>query len=278
MFKYMKYEIRGTYRYILGVLALVLILITGLYVYIDRMGRTGEISAIGGTFMGLSVMILFGTALATFLYIVGSFRKELYEDRGYLTFTLPLTGNQIVCSKLIVASIWFLGLGIAIGLYNILMVAIFAPVEVSLSELFREMSAIVAVRKVLFSIISGIFSIVNMLIIIYFSMALGRVTFRNKRIGGLWFIIFIIISILLGSVALMISDYLPYYLDLNTSRIGTLDSIRINYQINIDVNAVAVKTSSDMATINIASTIFNIATTVLLFLGTGYLIDRKIDL
>lgn len=44
-------------------------------------------------------MTLFGTALVVFLYIVGSFRKELYEDRGYLTFTLPLTGKLLTHSS-----------------------------------------------------------------------------------------------------------------------------------------------------------------------------------
>ena len=107
MIKYMKYEIRGTYRYILGVLALVLILITGIYSYTARGNTVG-----GNIFIVLSAMLLFGTALVTFLYIVGSFRKELYEDTGYLTFTLPLTGSQIVASKLIVALLWFFVLGI----------------------------------------------------------------------------------------------------------------------------------------------------------------------
>lgn len=118
MGRYIKYEMKGSYKFILGVLALVLILTTGIYGYI---ANTKEGSALGATFMGLSTLVIFGTLLTTFLYIVGSFRKELYEDRGYLTFTLPLTGNQILGSKLIVAIIWFAVLGAVIGLYNILM-------------------------------------------------------------------------------------------------------------------------------------------------------------
>lgn len=276
MFKYMKYEIRGTYRYILGVLALVLILTTALYAYINRVNTSGEMSALGGMFTGLSVLILFGTALATFLYIVGSFRKELYEDRGYLTFTLPLTGNQIVGSKLIVASIWFMVLGIGIGIYNTLMVIMFTPIKFSLSDILHKIAEMVTVGDILLLIFMGIFNIVNMLVIIYFSMALSRVTFRNKKIGGLWFIIFLVISGLLAFGVLAISHNIPYHLDLNSFRIGTLDSL--NYRFNIDMYGVVMSSNSEMTTINIAGTIFSIAVTVLLFLGTSYLIDRKIDL
>ena len=87
MGRYIKYEIKGSYKFILGVLALVLILTTVLYTYIAKKESSPVIA--------LASMIIFGTALTTFLYIVGSFRKELYEDRGYLTFTLPLTGHEI---------------------------------------------------------------------------------------------------------------------------------------------------------------------------------------
>jgi len=131
----MKYEIRGTYKYFLGVLALVFILFTAIYAYISQPNRS---SMLGDLFMVLSIMILFGTALVVFLNIVNSFRKELYEDRGYLTFTLPLTGIQIVGSKLLVALFWFFILGTAITLYNIIMVIIFIPHDLNVSEFFQR--------------------------------------------------------------------------------------------------------------------------------------------
>lgn len=277
MFKYMKYEIRGTYKYILGVLALVLILTTALYVYFNRITNTsGEVSALGGMFTGLSVLILFGTALATFLYIVGSFRKELYEDTGYLTFTLPLTGNQIVGSKLVVAFLWFTILGVAIGLYNIIMVLAFAPVEVNISELFSSLFQMFSLSDTLFLVLSSILSLVNMLVIIYFSMAISRVTFRNKRIGSLWFIVFLVLSGLIIYGGVKISELLPYYIDLNTFNIGTMDTLN---QLYIELNNnIVLSGNTGILTTNIASTVYIIIVTVLLFLGTGYLIERKIDL
>lgn len=272
MLKYMKYEIKGSYKYILGILALVMILITGLYSYVSNVK---EGSAAGNIFIALSIMILFGTALATFLFIVGSFRKELYEDRGYLTFTLPLTGNQIVGSKLIVALLWFFILAIVIALYNVLMAFSFSPFELNLLDLFTEITQNVSVLEIAYMLVTTVFSGVNMLILIYFSMALSKVTFRHKRIGALWFVIFLILSGILGYGQMMISELLPYYLDLETFSIEAMTDD--SYNMNIENNGFSFGVNPSITT-NLAGSLYIIILTVALFLGTGHLIEKKIDL
>ncbi|WP_017754344.1 hypothetical protein [Calidifontibacillus oryziterrae] len=274
MINYMKYEIRGTYKYILGVLALVLILMTGIFAYISR--ATGE-SLAGNLFIALSVMVLFATALVTFLFIVGSFRKELYEDRGYLTFSLPLTGYKIVGSKLIVALLWFTILGLVIGIYNLVMAYSFFPVEVPLAEIFSMFLQQVSWAEIVFVVLTSVFGGVNLLVLIYFSMALSKVTFRNKRIGGFWFIIFLILSGILAFGQFGLSDLFPYYLDLNTFSIGTMgiENSAISFHHN---NSLVTGNIHGGLEINIAASLYNIITTVALFFGTGYLIEKKIDL
>ena len=276
MSKLIKYEIRGTFRYILGVLALVLALTTGIYIYINNMEGG---SAFGATFMGLSILVIFGTVLATFLYIVGSFRKELYDNRGYLTFTLPLTGNQIVGAKLIVALMWFAILGIVIGIYNIIMLLAFSPMELNISEIFSMIRSIdIPYKELTAFIITGVISGIATLVLIYLSMALGRVTFRNKRIGGLWFIIFLILSTLITYSQVKVAQLMPYYIDLNTLKTGTIDMF--NYGLNINIDQFGMMVSGDMGNIllNIATFIYSILIIIFTFLGTGYLIENKIDL
>jgi len=274
MGRYMKYELKGNYKFILGVLALVLILTTGIYVYI---ANANESSALGVIFMGLSVLVIFGTLLTTFLYIIGSFRKELYEDRGYLTFTLPLTGNQILGSKLIVAIIWFAILGLVIGLYNVFMTFIFAPIKPAISDIIAIINSIPIREASVFLLIMFIGG-VSTLILIYFSMALGRVTFRNKMIGGFWFVIFLIVSGLVAMGQAKIIQGLPYYLDLNTFRIISNDML--NYGFHIEMSSAGLMASGNMgnAVLNIAGFIYSIAVAVVFFLGTGYIIENKIDL
>ena len=274
MLKYMKYEIKGTYKYISGILALVLILITGLYIYGDR-AAAGSFG--GGLFIALSVMILFGTTLATFFYIVGSFRKELYEDRGYLTFTLPLKGIEIVGAKLIIALLWFSLLGIAVALYNLIMMLNFTPFELQLSDLIEGITTFISIKEIILGIIITIFSGVNMLILIYFSMVLGKVTFRNKKIGGLWFVIFLVLSGILAFGQFRIETLLPFYLDLETFKVVTNGFV--NPEIYVEYGSTGLDTKiSGAIPLNIAGAIYNIVITVALFFGAGYLIEKKIDL
>lgn len=272
MLKFMKYEIKGTYKYILRVLTLVLILITGLHASNTQIieGSFG-----GGLFMALSMMIIFGTVLVTFLYIVGSFRKELYEDRGFLSFTLPLKGIEIVGAKLIVALMWFIILGIAIATYNLVMALSFTPFELNISELFAEIMNLVSIKIVLFSIITIIFSGVYMLILIYFSMALGKITFRNKRIGGLWFVIFLILNGVLSFGQFGLEAIFPYYLDIESFTVGTKEVLNSGYNFVFGSGGFH---SQGIFNVNIISSVYSLITVVALFLGTGYLIEKKIDL
>ncbi len=276
MGRYIKYEIRGSYKFILGVLALVLILTTGIYAYISN-AREG--SALGATFTGLSVLVIFGTLLTTFLYIVNSFRKELYEDRGYLTFTLPLTGNQILGAKLIVAFMWFVLLGVVIAIYNGIMVLSFSPVKINISELFSILKSVnIAYRELFIFSLTAIIGGISTLILIYFSMALSRVTFRNKKIGGFWFVIFLVLSGIVTYGQVKVIQLLPYYLDLNTFKIAS--SHMLSYGFNITINNGGLIMNGDLGgtILNIAGFIYSIVIGVLMFLGTGYLIENKIDL
>ena len=276
MGRLMKYEIKGSYKFILGVLVLVLILTTGIYAYVTN-NRGG--SPLGVSFVGLSVLVIFGTLLTTFLYIVNSFRKELYEDRGYLTFTLPLTGNQILGAKLIVALMWFTILGIAIVVYHFLMVLIFVPIEFSISQFLSELRHIgIPLRGIIASIILGFVNGTITLILIYFSMALSRVTFRNKKIGGLWFIIFLVLNGIIAFSQIRITQLLPYYLDLSTFTIGSATMLGNSFHMDVDQYGIVMTGELGNLLFNIPSFIYSLIIGVLMFLGTGYLVENKIDL
>ncbi len=276
MLKYMKYEIRGTYKFILGILALVFILLAGMYASSNQEGSLFHSVQI---FVPIGVMLLFGAALTAFLYIVGSFRKELYDDSGYLTFTLPLTGNQILGSKLIAALFWFMVLGIGVVLFNFLMVMIFSPFHIyHLSQLFFMISKVLSIKACIYMIFSMACSVVSVLLLIYFSMALGKVTFRHKKIGGLWFVLFIILSSIFGYIDTEISQWIPYYLNLSTFHVVTPASYDDLLQMHYHIGGLYLNAVSRYVVTNIASSVYHLALMIALFLGTGYLIEKKIDL
>lgn len=278
MGKYMKYEIKGSYKFILGILALVLILTTALYSYEFR-GQPINSMTSNPAFVGIAILIILGAAFAAFLYIVDSFRKELYDDRGYLTFTLPLSGNQILGSKLIVAIMWFILLGVTFILYNMFMVFSFIEVDINFKELIShvDFSGMLTVGIIIF--LSGVAT----LILIYFSMALSRVTFRNKKIGGLWFVVFLVLNALVGYATVKIIGAFPYYLDLKAFKVVNYNDILSGINgfsdlfISFNEGSMAF-TTGGTTFINIVSFVFMIIVGVVSFFSTGYLIENKIDL
>lgn len=291
MGKLMKYEIKGSYRYILGVLALVVILTGGIYFYMNN-AIANDGTTLQALFIGLSFMVIFGTMFATFFYIVNLFRKELYEDRGYLTFTLPLTGKEILGSKLLVAIFWFAVLGLGILISNLIGLRMVIPSEfwkdIPFGEILGEIGLGPIISLVLFSILGGVVSLIT----IYFSMALGRITMKNRKLSGIWFIIFLVVSFIINIGLMQFKDLVPYYLNVSRPGIESYDSIMDNDPPEISMgNDVSVTVTRDLdmrplllyngsgdSLINIGGLVYNIFIAWGGFILTGYLIEKKIDL
>lgn len=291
MFKFMKYEIRGTYRFMLALIATVLFASTGIQLYaFNSMRRFNlEGSQIGAMENGLLVIIMvfmiFGAFITAFFYIVGSFRKELYEDRGYLTFSLPLTGKQIVGSKLIIALFWSAILGLSALVYNLVLgVVLFGD---KWTGGFKYIFSMIPGNLVVSIGITGLFSSITTLLLIYFSMTISRVSIRNKRIGGLWFIIFLVLNALVTFITIKASSILPYYFDLTSfkfmSQSAFVEYTRWNTSNIISIvngggNGSMVLNSAGKLIFNIGSTLASLSIVLGTFFGTSYLIENKIDL
>lgn len=283
MRKYIKYEIKGSYKFILGILAIVIIASTIIqgniseHIKLGTMNSLNNMEGFRGFMLIVPMLVIFGAFLTAFFHIVGSFRKELYEDRGYLTFTLPLTGNQILGGKLIVAMLWFVILGATIILYNLILALILF--DGSWVEIAKEFFHVLNTGVISVGLVMGLTSIMT-LILIYFSIALSRVSIRNKKIGGIWFIVFLILNALAGYLILKVSGAVPYFLNLNgfkvlhyyelntVSAFGRSMGDLIIFGGNNDVDAY----------INIVGALSHIVIGIVAFLGTGYLIEKKIDL
>lgn len=286
MRKFIKYEVKGTYRFVLGILAALLVAFTIIQVNISRQikveftsGVSTTIPTFNALLVGLAAFVIFGAYLTAFIYIINSFRKELYEDRGYLTFTLPLSGNKIVGGKLIVALLWYTVLGLGILLYNALLAIIlygstdwFDAIKYILNQFSGLSNGVVSIG------IISIVSIIVTLITMYFSIAISRVSVKNKKMGGLWFLIFLILNGILSYLTLKISGWFPYYLNVNNFKIFHRYSIIAMPGITEGIGQMMLFGTNYNAYVNIIGNLAQILIGVLIFTGTGYLIEKKIDL
>ena len=282
MKKFMKYEIKGTYKFILGLLAIIIlassIIQFNILNQVNNMGS--DQSSLLAFLVLLSVLVLFGAFIVLLFYLINSFRKELYEDRGYLTFTLPLTGNQIVGSKMITAIMWSGVVGFVTVAYNAILYLILFSNEY-MNEIASGILAEININFFVALFTSLVSSIVTILII-YFSISLSKVSIKNKKIGGFWFILFLIISGAANYITNLLGNILPYYLNLETLKIATIGNVQEALNVGMLQFSFGMNNSAFSAVfpgyLNIPSFIGQILFGVLFFIGTGYLLEKRIEL
>ena len=115
--KLIKYEFRATARVMLPLylVTIVLALLTrgaSLWLELATADMTMGESILGflaGLVAVAFVLALLATFIVAVVLAVFRFRKNLLTDEGYVMFTLPVSPHSLVCSKLIVSTVWFLG-------------------------------------------------------------------------------------------------------------------------------------------------------------------------
>ena len=234
MFNLIKYELRGKLLTIVGIC---LTVIMGNIFLMTQIGSGGMGVSILSTILGVGGLVVICISTLTLM------SDYLYEDQGYLLFTLPQSGVAITASRLITAVI-------QISIVTLVAVSMFCLVDQG-----RMLHAILQgeeVREILISILMYIWTIVSSLTFIYFCMVIGKIALKGKTIGKIGsFIIFFVLSGVRNGLSTINSNYFPQIMQLD---------------------------SFTSLSINIGNTIFDIVIFVILFMSTSYLLERKIDL
>ncbi|WP_422487086.1 hypothetical protein [Gudongella sp. DL1XJH-153] len=279
MFKYVKYEMKGTMKFLIGAIILALGASTGIQLFIRREagntlmgGMQGNPDIVAFLLLAL-VFILIGSLIGAMVYLISSYRRELYEDRGYLTFSLPLSGGQLLGSKLLVALFWGTVMGLVIILYNLVLAQMLIGYN-----LFEDIWSII--RQVdnfgfllTGSIITSLMESAVTLLLVYFAITVSRVSIKSKKIGSLWFILFIFLASVVTYIQELIAKLMPMYLDLST--MGIIGQ-REAYIMGIDSQLGG--TLSIQGVVSIPGLLFQILLIVGAFFATAYMLDKKIDI
>ena len=252
MFKLIKYELRATFLTIIGICAIVTI--ANLFL----MTRKNSWDSV--TIIGLSATLVIGAVIVIFLASLKIMSKYLYDDTGYLLFTLPQSGVSIIGSRLITALIE-ISIVVCVSFF---MFYLNAPHDIS-TAIFKELKP----GMILFNVVNYICVICYLLTLIYFCMVIGKVALKGKKLGKIGtFIIFVLLTIGLGWVSTKITTILPQNLNLSDFSINKTGVI-----LNSDFSV-----SSGQYNINIAQTILDLIIFAGLFMSTSLLIDKKLDL
>ncbi|MCB2295228.1 hypothetical protein LGK95_17225 [Clostridium algoriphilum] len=250
MFKLVKYELRANFMTIVGIC--ITVIIANLLLMTKKGNWDIAVPA-------LSTCLIIGAAIVIFISSLQIMSKYLYENTGYLLFTLPQSGMSIMASRLITSLIQISFVVLVSGLMSYLTLTD----KISFSFLKN-----IKINQVIYYSMSYIFMIISFLSIIYFCMVIGKVALKGKKLGKIGsFVIFIVLSMVISWLSFKLTTMLPQTLNLSNFSISSNDILSSDFSV-----------SGGALNINIASTIFDILTFVGFFMYTSYLIDNKLDL
>ncbi len=227
-----------------------------------------------GLFFGLTPFAL----IVLYLYeLIRTYSDDLNKKTGYMLFMTPNSGYKIIGSKLI----FIITEGIILFASYIVFLAVnlcalalkakgdFSEITHAISELINAVnSGVIAqfginIGDILLIIIMILASAVVFALIVYSAMTIRKSIFSDIKFGGIIsFVIFIILNIIYAKLASMVS--VAFQFNVIAERINT--------------NLTMVYPSSSMFELFGITILFNIIISGLLMLGSGYLIEKKINL
>ncbi|WP_026881772.1 hypothetical protein [Clostridium akagii] len=255
-----KYEIIGRYKsvamlIIISVLANLLLLIrpfnwpdTGLFV--------------------ISILIAVVVSVVLFIWSISIFSQDIYDDKGYLTFTLPKSGYSIIASKLIVTCIFYIIIEIISVLSMYYYGSRLGDIGKALDTSGIRINVGACILIILWSVLIG--TALNF-IKIYFAITITRLSILKKKLGKFMaFVSYVILSIIYGIITWGLEKIFPqdFYIKLFTSVSGSIGTLQSG---NTDVITKGFP-------VNTANFVFSIILCVVLFIATSYLVEKKIDL
>lgn len=260
MFKLIKYEIIGKYK-ALGILSIIIIILNLLL--LTRWNSWGK-----GPVIALSIMISTVATVVLFIWCIGIFSHDVYDDKGYLTFTIPQSGYSILGSKLIVSLIFSIIISIVSGIF-------IYGFTINAVDISKELDT----AGVKINIITSVLFVVSMyaesilgLLEIYFAITITRLAIFRKKLGKfIAFVAFIIEMVILGFVNWGLGKIFPQELHVKIFN-GVSGSIA-NFSgsgTDIVTNGISIEIVRDL--------VFPIVLFIGLFIATSYMIEKKIDL
>lgn len=194
----MKYELKATGRIFLPMFGALLIVAAITRLFTSLSYQTPQIIGIV-----VSVIMIIGILVMTLLLTIQRFYKNLLGNEGYLMFTLPVSTDSLIFSKLLVAGFW----NILSTLVVFAAISIMAMTGITLREALEALREFLKhlnhpdLRLTLFlleSIATVLLSMFSGILTLYACMALSLLF--NKHRGLFAFGAFIVINILLQTV------------------------------------------------------------------------------
>ena len=188
--KLLKHEMKATARLLLPIYLIlaVLTILDRIVIYLDIFD--GVLVVIPGLITFAYVVSLIAVVGVSAVMIIYRFYKNLMTDEGYLMFTLPVKSHELINSKLIVSTFWMVASFVSV----IISILIVFSGSFHLTEVREGFNLVIAEIKAGFGSDTSLFliefiamliiGVLNKILLIYVSIAIGQLFNGHKVIGS----------------------------------------------------------------------------------------------
>lgn len=226
--------------------------------------------------LGFVLIALFvALGVMTVVLILQRFKKNLLEDEGYLMFTIPVSVKSLILSKYLTSLIYMV-LSIIVAILTFIIILLFGGnLDVSVFQTHEFWSGLnqILLQKNIVSfivivILGGLCTYTLFIFNIYLSLAIGQLPkFSGNRIV-VSVITFFVINIIIGVIQ-------------STVSISAFAMETINININPTTTDVINGINAALGGINaynIVNIIVSFCIIVVLFVGTNWVLNKKLNL
>lgn len=242
----------------------------GLSKYGDTL--TGSVTEAYGIVSGIYILIyvffILAITVVTGVYLAARFHKNLFSDEGYLTHTLPVSPAKIMWSKILVSWAWIV-IDAVFVVASIMMLVLFKqtfePFKNVVCEFFSILAGVYGMQNqvlmilLILTVLAQFFGCYTMLLL--FSMCLGSLFKTHKILGAV--VSFFGINIILSIVSTIIMFAVPGW--------SSTGSVSVTAAAN--GGFIGGENSIFLFTF-----VWNLALAVVFFLGSRYILSRKLNL
>ncbi len=196
-----RYEFKNVNKWFLALYAAVLSL--SVIIGIQGSSLSSTYYQDKGVVMLVFLSLVFGglvitLSISTLILIIQRFKGSVYDRRGYLTLTLPVSEHQILSAKLLGAFVWSLA-STVVFLFSLYIIISMIQPDAFLSS-FAEYMLKNYTDNFWLALISYIFNTLASILCIYLSISIGQLF--NEYRTALAVVAYIAIQVVLGFITL----------------------------------------------------------------------------
>ncbi len=225
----------------------------------------------------ISILVSFLLIFVTFFFVVYDFFKSLFSPQGYLSFTLPVSSNQLLGSKVIVYGGWmilsyFTFFFTSVYLMNYTADEVIGMEKISLLESFLSVmgdlpSTTQIIAYVVYLVLMFFVVFLSFVSIVYFSITVSHIRLLQKHSVVASVLVFFVTALVFLWISFKMTDVVNFVMVFNDDK--TLSFGILNPNEYLVGNQLGMEVTPGFAFL-----ILDVA----LFFATSYIMHKKVNL